>query len=297
MHFIILLFSLYATVLAQTVTIDPQSIVINPIPSFGVEVFVDRDPSGNSVPTYNIGEQISIGVRVSEASYVYLFDIKQNGQVNQLLPNRFDDNGKNNYLQAGETKYFPPRNARYTFDIDGPNGLEKVIVVSSRTPLDTRQLADFTSDPNFASSSIGQDGFAQTFSIVITPIPQNDWVTDTALFNVGSVYVEPQPVIPLPTSSTVLFNFPYLLAYPGSSVSYLEAGNRQQEVEFEIYQDANEVYRYFHDQLAQAGWQRIGLEIKSSKFQASYQLNGEHLEFELKQLGASGKYRLELLSL
>ena len=137
MRFIILLLSLCATALAQTITLDPQSIVVNPLPSFSVEVFVDRDASGNGVPVYNIGEQISIGVRVSEAAYVYLFNIKTNGQVNQLLPNRYDDNGKNNYLQAGETKYFPPRNARYTFDIDGPNGLEKVIAVASRTALDT----------------------------------------------------------------------------------------------------------------------------------------------------------------
>jgi hypothetical protein len=297
MRFIVLLLSLCATVLAQTVTIDQQSIVVNPRPSFSVEVFVDRDPSGSSVPVYNIGEQIFIGVRASEASFVYLFDIKQNGSINQLLPNRYDDNGRNNYLQAGETKYFPPRDARYTFDIDGPNGLEKVIAVASRSALDTRQLADFTSDPNFASSTLGQEGFAQTFSIVITPIPQNDWVTDTALFNVGSVYVEPQPVTPVPTPTTVLFNQPYLLAYPGSSVTYLEAGGRQQEAEFEIFVDLREAYRHFHDQLNSYGWQRLGLELKNNKIQASYQLNGEYLEFELKQLGASGKYRLELLSL
>ncbi len=164
---------------------SPQAIVVNPKPTFGVEVFVDRDTSGNASPSYNIGEQISIGARVTEASYVYLFNIKSTGQVNQLIPNRFDDNGKNNFLQAGETKYFPPRNARYTFDIDGPNGLEKVIAVATRTPLDTTQLANFNTDPNFASSNIGETGFQQTFSIVITPIAQNDWVTDTALFYVG----------------------------------------------------------------------------------------------------------------
>ena len=132
---------------------------------------------------------------------------------------------------------------------------------------------------------------------MITPIAQNDWVTDTALFNVGSVYVEPQPITPAPTPSTVLFNQPYLLAYPGSSVTYLEAGGRQQETEFDISVDLREAYRHFHDQLNQYGWQRLGLEIKGNKIQASYQLNGEYLEFELKQLGASGKYRLELLSL
>ena len=182
-----LLVSALAMAQPKIIVNSPQAIVVNPKATFKVEVFTDRDTSGNASPGYNIGESISIGVKVSEAAYVYLFNIKTNGQVNQLLPNRYDDNGKNNYLQAGETKYFPPRNARYTFDIDGPNGLEKVIAVASRSVLDTTQLANFNTDPNFASSNIGETGFQQTFSIVITPIAQNDWVTDTALFYVGGV--------------------------------------------------------------------------------------------------------------
>jgi Domain of unknown function (DUF4384) len=296
MRLFLLLLMLGTTALAQTVVTNPQSIVINPIPAYAIEVFVDKDTSGNASPSYAIGEAISIGVRVAEASYVYVFNVRNTGEVRQLIPNRYDADGKNNYLQAGETRYFPPNNARYTFNVDGPEGLDKVIAVASKTPLDTRQLADFGSDPNFATSNIGQAGFAQTFSIVITPIPQNEWVTDTAVFYVGSLYVEPQPV-PVPLPSTVLFNNPYLLAYPGSSVTYVENGSRQQEAEFDINVDSREVYRHFHDQLTQAGWQRIGLELKGNKVQASYQLNGEQLEFELKQLGASGKYRLELLSL
>jgi hypothetical protein len=296
MRLFILLLMLCTSALAQIVTTDPQSIVINPIPSFAVDIFVDKDPSGSGAPNYAIGEAISIGVRVAEASYVYLFNVRNTGEVRQLIPNRYDADGQNNYLQAGETKYFPPYNARYTFNVDGPEGLDKVIAVASKTPLDTRQLADFTGDPNFATSNIGQEGFAQTFSIVITPIPQNEWVTDTAVFYVGSGYIEPQPV-PVPAPSTVLFSNPYLLAYPGSSVTYVENGGRQQEAEFDINVDSSEAYRHFHDQLTQAGWQRLGLEAKNNRIQASYQLNGEYLEFELKQLGASGKYRLELLSL
>ena len=296
MRLFLLLLILSTPALAQIVTTDPQSIVINPVPAFAVEVFVDKDTSGSAAPNYVIGEAISIGVRVAEASYVYLYNVRNTGEVRQLIPNRYDADGQNNYLQAGETKYFPPYNARYTFNVDGPEGLDKVIAIASKNPLDTRQLADFSSDPSFATSNIGQDGFAQTFSIVITPIPQNEWVTDTAVFYVGSGYVEPQP-IPTPSPSVVLFNYPYLLAYPGSSVTYLENGSRQQEAEFETAPDLREVYRHFNDQLIQVGWQRLGLEAKNNRIQASYQFNGEYLEFELKQLGSSGKYRLELLSL
>jgi Domain of unknown function (DUF4384)/PEGA domain len=168
------------------IVVSPQSIVVNPRPTFSVEVFNDKDPSGNGAPSYQIGEAISIGVRVSEAAYVYVFDIKSTGEVQQILPNRYDADGQNNYVQAGQTKYFPPQGARYAFTIDGPNGLDKVIAVASRSQLDTSQLASFSSDPNFASSNIGEAGFAQTFSIVVTPVAQNDWVTDTALLYVGA---------------------------------------------------------------------------------------------------------------
>jgi hypothetical protein len=168
------------------IVVSPQTIVVNPRPTFSVEVFTDKDPSGNSTPSYQIGERISVGVRVSEAAYVYVFNIRSTGEVQQILPNRYDQDGQNNYLQAGQTKYFPPQGARYAFNVDGPNGLDKLIAVASRSQLDTNQLASFNADPNFASSNIGEQGFAQTFSIIVTPIAQNDWVTDTALMYVGS---------------------------------------------------------------------------------------------------------------
>jgi hypothetical protein len=187
--FVALVFSL---AFAQpNIVISPQSIVINPKPSFNVNVWVDRDPSGESTPSYQIGEEIQLGVSVSESAYVYLFDVRSNGIIDQLLPNRFDQEGQNNFLQAGQTKYFPAPNARYTFNVDGPTGLDKVIAVASKEPLDTRQLADFTQNPNFASSNLGEQGFAETLSIIIKPKPQSSWVTDTALFYVGS-----RPTVP-----------------------------------------------------------------------------------------------------
>lgn len=170
----------------DSVVISPQSIVINPKPSFGVEVFVDRDASGDGSPSYAIGEEIRIGVRPSEAAYIYLFNVRSSGEIVQILPNRFDAAGQNNFLQAGQTTYFPADNAPYTFNVDGPRGLDKVIAVASKEPLDTSQLASFSNDPNFASSQQGEQSFAQGLSIVVRPKPQDSWVTDTALFYVGS---------------------------------------------------------------------------------------------------------------
>ena len=172
----------------ESVVISPQSIVVNPKapPSFKVDVWVDKDPSGTSRPKYQIGEDITIGVRVTEAAYIYLFDIRSNGEIDQILPNKFDEQGQNNYLQAGETKMFPHPSAPYTFKVDGPPGLDKLFVVASKDALAVTTLASFTNDPNFASSNLGQQGFAKTLSIIVAPKPTNSWVTDSVEFIVGN---------------------------------------------------------------------------------------------------------------
>ena len=185
-----------------------QSIVINPNPSYTVDVFVDKDPSGTSAPSYNIGEEIRIGVQPSEASYIYLFNIRPNSTITQILPNRLDSYGANNFVQAGHTKYFPNHNSRYKFTVDGPNGLEKVVAVASKQPLDTHTLANFTSSGDFATSSMGETGFASTLSIIVSPLPTETWVTDTASFYVITthppapppIYPPPPPVYPPPAT-------------------------------------------------------------------------------------------------
>jgi len=186
------------TIAPQSIIVSPESIVINPAPEFNVEVWVDKDPSGIGAPHYVIGEAIKLNVRVSETSYVYLFNVRSTGEINQILPNRFDPYGHANYLQAGEIKRFPAQGAKYQFLVDGPTGLDKVIAVASKYPLNTQELADFESGSSFAESNIGIHSFAQTLSIIVEPLPQSEWVTDTLNFQVLPRYVyTPRPVLPI----------------------------------------------------------------------------------------------------
>lgn len=179
---------LLTVALAQTqserVIVSPRSIIVNPEPAFDVEVWVDRDRSGEDIPTYTIGESIRIGVSVGRDAYVYLFSVRSTGEIQQILPNRQDSGSENNFMRAGETRVFPPDGARYSFTVGGPTGLDKVIAVASTSRLDTRTLADFEAGANFATSELGQEGFARGLSIIVEPLPSGDWVTDTALFYV-----------------------------------------------------------------------------------------------------------------
>jgi hypothetical protein len=173
--------------LAQRIVVSPQAIVVNPLPAFDVDVWVDRDPSGRDAPSYGVGEEIQIGVRVSEDAFVYLFSVSAAGEIVQIVPNRYDAAGRDNFVRAGSTRLFPPQGARYSFVIDPPQGLAKVIAVASKRELDTRTLASFASERDFtASSRLGEDGFARALSIVVEPLPQESWVTATALYYVGS---------------------------------------------------------------------------------------------------------------
>jgi len=173
---------------AQKIVISPEAIVVNPnpAPDFNVHVSLDK---GGSRPVYNIGDKVQITVQVSQSAYVYLFSVKPDGEITQILPNHYDQQGRNNHLRAGESRTFPPANARYSFNIAPPRGLSKVIAVASKQQLDTSQIAQFKSGQSFASGQGGQDGFVHGFAIVVKSVPQQDWVTDTALYYVGS---EPQ---------------------------------------------------------------------------------------------------------
>jgi hypothetical protein len=176
---------LIASAVAQQIVISPLRIVVNPRPAFDVNVWVDRDETGDETPVYLGGEEIRFSVQVSEDAYVYLFNLRSDGQIQQILPNRFDRAGQDNFLPAGEIRSFPPAGARYAFLVEPPDGLERVLAVASKRELSTQELAEFQHDAEFATARMDDEQFARALSIVVEPVPQQEWVTDTALFYVG----------------------------------------------------------------------------------------------------------------
>ena len=171
---------------AQRAEPSPQAIVVNPAPSYRVSVWLDRAPEALDIPRYEVGDPVRIGVRTDEDAYVYLFSVSANGDVVQILPNRFDG-GRDAFQSAGTTRLFPPSGAAYTFTADAPGGLARVVALASRRPLDTGTLASFDSEHDLlATSQLGPEGFARALAIVVTPLPQESWVTATAEFYVGT---------------------------------------------------------------------------------------------------------------
>jgi len=165
--------------------ISAQSIIVNPTqPNLSVSVRVNKDTSGSANPTYRAGENISISTSVNRDAYVYLFNVDANGEVTQILPNRL---GGQNFVKANTTVTFPGPGANFTFTVGDDLGLNKVLALASLTQLNLDQLSTFrTQQDQFATvSARGQNQLAQALSIVVNPIPQNSWVTDTAFFTVA----------------------------------------------------------------------------------------------------------------
>ncbi len=164
--------------------ISPQSIIVNPVQSdVQVRVWVNKDPNGNATPVYRPGEQITLFTTVNQDAYVYLFDVDARGTITQILPNRYSSG--DNFLRANTTKQFPAAGDQFTFDIAEPYGLSKVLAVASKTPLNLDQITSFQNGQSFGTARVqGQQQLAQALSIVVNPLPQNSWVSDTALYSV-----------------------------------------------------------------------------------------------------------------
>ena len=163
--------------------VSSQRIIVNPVPTdLYVNVWLDK---GGNTPAYAPGENIKIYTRVNQDAYVYLFNIDARGQVDMILPNRYDSG--DNFVPANTTKAFPGRGDPFEYEIATPYGINKVLAVASKEPLDLRNIARFRDDSDyFATITIRGDlNFARKLSIIIQPLPQRDWVSDTARYNVS----------------------------------------------------------------------------------------------------------------
>ncbi|MFC4638222.1 DUF4384 domain-containing protein [Deinococcus hohokamensis] len=181
--------------------ITSQSIIVNPVVTpLKVSVWTAKDPTGNAVPTYVAGDRIVLNVKTTQDAYVYLFNVDQKGNISLILPNRFTSG--ENFIKANTTKTFPSANDKFTFDIAGPAGLNKVLALASTTELDLDDIARFKEDQTtgFATVTVkgGQNGLAQALSIIVKPLASEEWVTDVAQYQISAKVAAP----PVPVTTT-----------------------------------------------------------------------------------------------
>lgn len=169
---------------ASPAKITAQSIIVNPVESkLKVEVWVNKDASGNQNPVYQKGEALTIGLKTNQDAYVYLFNVNANGAIDLFFPNNYEES---NFVNAGVTRTFPAEGAKYTLTVGGPNGQDKLLALASTKALTLDDIAKFTGDQGFAQVGIkGQENLAKALSIIVNPVPADGWVTDTVNFRVN----------------------------------------------------------------------------------------------------------------
>ncbi|KQR08866.1 DUF4384 domain-containing protein [Deinococcus sp. Leaf326] len=268
--------------------ISAQSIIVNPVQTaVNVRVWTDRDSSGNQTPNYVPGERIRLYTSVNQDAYVYLFNVDPQGQVDLILPNRYA--GGANFLKANTTKVFPDAQDGFTFDIAAPYGLNKVLAVASRTPLNLDQIATFKSGQNsFATVNVqGQQQLAQALSIVVNPVPQESWTSDTAYYNVAQPAVatpvrpvpvqpvRPAPVRPVPTQPSL----PWL-------------NDRNWNYEFQRSDSLAQVHETYAAQLRSQGYQLVNIRQKGNEIRSDWRRGRDTARLEVKQRG--GRFAVEI---
>ncbi len=274
--------SLLGLMAFATPVLSPQGIIVNPVPTdLEVETWVDRDPAGLGNSTYFFGDKIRIYTRVNQDAYVYLFNVNADGQIDLILPNAYNPN---NYLRAGETRVFPENGARYEFTISGPAGVDQVLAVASRTPLSLAQIADIRSGQMRVQ---GASNLARALSIVVTPLPERDWVSDVVRYN-----VQPR-LVGNPVPRPPIF---FITPLPG----YIVVWEDREDTEYSVaYRggDVEQIFNYYHRDLTSKGWVKVSFKSKGGKknlaYEALYRRGGDKLEVKVAPRGAEMIVKLE----
>ncbi|WP_407541189.1 DUF4384 domain-containing protein [Deinococcus radiomollis] len=248
---------------------------MNPVAStLKPRVWTDRDPSGQNTPTYAPGDKIQVFVSPTTDAYVYLFNLQADGRITQILPNRFS---RAELIKANTVKAFPGPGDKFTSNIADPGGVNKVLALASSTPLDLSQLSSFKgAQDTFATVSVsGQAGLAQALSIVVTPVKDDAWVTDTAKYAVAARPPTPLPVLLVPA-----------LAWTSRNDWKSTFTSRQDTL--------NGIYTRYLRELQSQGYRLVSSKQNGNHVTANFTGTGA-ATLSVKQEGKSGRFEVKIV--
>ncbi len=105
--------------------VEPLGIVIEP-PAGDLAVTITTDK-----PAYAVGETVRITFTISQAAYIYIWDIPPDGNVTQIFPNGYESQ---NYFPAG-THTIPTPGRGYNFRVQPPLGTEWLQIMATTYPV------------------------------------------------------------------------------------------------------------------------------------------------------------------
>ncbi len=92
-------------------------------------------------PVYALGDRIVVRINVSHDGFLYLFNVRADGSVDLLVPNRFPDGDSRSW--AGETRRFPEVDSGWWFVTPEPSGTHHLVALLATKGLKLDGLARF----------------------------------------------------------------------------------------------------------------------------------------------------------
>ncbi|MEF2278641.1 DUF4384 domain-containing protein [Deinococcus sp. YIM 134068] len=267
--------------------LSAQSIIVNPVPTeLTVKVWTDRTANGTQAANYAPGERIRLYTSVNQDSYVYLFNVDPQGNVDLILPNRYRSGA--NFLKANTTKAFPEAGDPFTFDIAAPYGLNKVLALASRTPLNLDQIATFKAgQDSFATVNVqGQERLAQALSIVVNPVQPDAWISATAYYNVAprvAAQPAPAPVRPAPVQPAPVRPVQPVRPAPVQPTPFF--GDRDWQTSFQRRASVDDVYAEYAERLRAEGYRQVDVRQNNRRIVGEFRRGQERVELNVRQRG------------
>ncbi|MFC2083000.1 DUF4384 domain-containing protein [Candidatus Bipolaricaulota bacterium] len=184
----------------------PLGIVPTPSPQpLTANIWTDKS-------VYIIGESALIYFTVSQASYIYIYDIQPDGVVRLIFPNAYS---QGNYVSAG-THSLP--DGLYQFTIAPPTGTEQLQIIASPINLGLNPPSYYEPFPLIGANPQAATQGIQVQIMGIVPVPTyaSDWTSFQIVSSYG--YTPPTPAPPTPPSySTYPPFYPPFYGTPGAT--------------------------------------------------------------------------------
>ncbi|HBT38837.1 MAG: PEGA domain protein [Thermotoga sp. 50_1627] len=172
---LIIVLALLVTVTALA-DMQLKNIIIVPQPSeLEVKVWLNK-PEG---AVYQVGESLNIYFKANKSCYVLIYDIRTDGKITLLFPNKYDSN---NYIAPNVTYKLPISNL-YSFKVSPPEGKEFIQIIASTSFIPIiQQLKDLGTKQMFPLLSDDAENYVQK---QILPYLTGEWASDITYFYVG----------------------------------------------------------------------------------------------------------------
>jgi len=138
--------------------------------SFPVTLAVEGAVKPSAIPSFRVGEFLSLRVTADRDCYITLFDFASSGAIHVLFPNSF---APDNRIKAGREYTIPGEQAGYKIRVTDPPGVErlKLFATTKKIPL----FSEDFSQESFRSINEGNYSPTRDLQAVVDSLEKNAW--------------------------------------------------------------------------------------------------------------------------